>query len=524
MQYALGADIGTEGTKVLVIDERGRIVKRTYSSYTFDVPKSGWAEQNPEIWWNAFRSCLGDLWAQGISSTNIVAVGAAGQMHSSVLLDETGEAVMNSILWNDTRTKAVCDQTLRSVGQERYQTLTCNSLLPGFTLGKLLWVRTHAPEVYERIRHILMPKDFINHRLTGRWTADVSDASGTGIFDVRERRWQSSLMTELDLPQAWFPPVFESGAIIGSVTPAASDATGLRTGTAVIAGAADNAAAAVGMGIVDVGRGLISIGTSGVILSCLEEAPSPHKAATQNPTLHVFCHAIPEMWYAMGVTLAAGASLRWFRDSMGHGASYDSLMDAAAQSEPGSNGLIYLPFLAGERTPYNSDQLRAGFIGIDLQHKPAHFVRSVLEGVAYSLRDCLEVVQSLNQNVDNVDEFVVTGGVVNSPLWLQILSDVLDRPLAVRSYSEGAAYGAAALAGLSQGFWTHIDDLVKDQSGLAKDQPGLANDQSALARNQTDPSNERSGVEKLVPSPGVAVYREGYKRYKAYAQSFLHLA
>ena len=493
MPYALGADIGTEGTKVLVIDEQGRIVKKAYSSYTFDVPRSGWAEQDPEVWWNAFRSCLRELWSNGISSADIMAIGVAGQMHSSVLLDESGAAVTKSILWNDTRTKDVCDEILQSVGHERYQTLTCNSLLPGFTLGKLLWVKKHLPDVYERIHHVLMPKDFINYRLTERLTADVSDASGTGIFDVRNRRWQQSLMTELDLPEAWFPPVFESGAVIGTVTFAASETTGLQAGTVVIAGAADNAAAAVGMGVVDMGKGLVSIGTSGVVLCGLGEAPSTQQAATQNPTLHVFCHAIPDMWYGMGVTLAAGASLRWFRDSMEHGASYDSLMDAAAESERGSNGLIYLPFLAGERTPYNSDQLRAGFLGIHLQHKQAHFVRSVLEGVAYSLRDCLEVVQSLNQNVA---EFVVTGGVVNSPLWLQILSDILNMPLAVRNYSEGAAYGVAALAGAAQGFSTSIGDLVMEQFG----------------------------VEKIVPSSDLAVYREGYEHYKTYAQSLMRLS
>jgi xylulokinase len=490
MPYVLGVDIGTEGTKVLVISDTGEIVKKAYASYQFDIPESGWTEQDPEVWWNSFLRCLDDLWNQGASPADIVCIGVAGQMHSSVLLDKNGVNIRKSILWNDTRTKQICDDVLEFIGKTRYQGETCNSLLPGFTLGKLLWVKKNEPQVYSRCDKVLMPKDYINFKLTGSFSADVSDASGTGVFDVRNRIWHEGILHELNLPLSWFPTVSESGSVIGEVTLQAARITGLRMGTPVIAGAADNAAAAVGMGVVTSGRGLVSIGTSGVVLSCLEAAPSYEQAVEQNPTLHVFCHAMPGMWYGMGVTQAAGASLRWFKDSLGQGKTYDELIIEASRVEAGSNGLTYLPFLTGERTPYNSDRIRGGFVGLNLQHGLPHFVRAVIEGVSYSLRDCLELIQHIPVDVD---ELVVTGGVVNSSLWLQILCDILDTPLVVQGYSEGAAYGVGLLAGISQGFWRNVNE----------------------ARPKT------SGSELLHPSIERKVYENGYQQYKQYAKSFL---
>jgi xylulokinase len=490
MPYLLGVDIGTEGTKVVVVDEKGHIVTKAYQSYSFDVPQSGWAEQDPIVWWEALKNCLNELWDKGVNSHDIIAMGVAGQMHSSVLLDHQGEVVIKSILWNDGRTKEICDQALLAVGKEKYQAQTCNSLLPGFTLGKLLWIKENLPIAYQRIEHVLMPKDYINYRLTQRYTSDVTDASGTGVFDVRERCWNDEIISKFGLPRTWFPEVFESGSVIGSISMRASEETGLQTTTLVIAGAADNAAAAVGMGIVSTKRGLVSIGTSGVILCCLDQPPSPEQSAAQNPTLHVFCHAISGMWYAMGVTLAAGASLKWFRDSLGDGQSYDSLMAEAAKIECGSDGLFYLPFLMGERTPYNSDRIRAAFLGVHMGHRHGHFVKSVIEGVAYSLKDCFDVVRSVT---DCVEEFTVTGGVINSSEWLHVLADVLDASLTVPDYSEGAALGVAMLSGMTMGW-------------------------------QTNPHNEVAGsdaMHKIGQSDNRVVYEEKYLQYKALAASLL---
>jgi xylulokinase len=490
MAYVLGVDIGTEGTKVVAVDSNGQIVGKAYQSYSFEVPRSGWAEQDPHMWWESFKTCLKELWTAGFRPSDIVAIGVAGQMHSSVLLDEDGSVIMKSILWNDTRTKAICDKALESFGRERYQAETCNSLLPGFTLGKLLWVRKNLPEQYSKIEHVLMPKDYLNFRLTGLYTADVTDASGTGLFDVRERKWNEGLITEFGLPRKWFPEVFESGYTIGSVSQEACRETGLSPNTRVIAGAADNAAAAVGMGVVRQERGLVSVGTSGVVLCCLENPPAAEQAAKQNSTLHVFCHAMPGMWYGMGVTLAAGASLRWFRDSFGDGQTYGKLIEKAAQIECGSSGLFYFPFLAGERTPYNSDRLRAAFMGAHMGHQLSHFVRSVIEGVSYSLRDCLNVVHSV---AGNVNDFIITGGVVNSPLWLQVLSDILDAELSVPNYSEGAALGVALLAGLAGGHWSSLEEAFKEGRPM----------------HQVSRSMDRN------------FYQSQYRYYKVYAESLL---
>ncbi|UOF91090.1 xylulokinase [Fodinisporobacter ferrooxydans] len=492
MAYVLGVDVGTEGTKVIVIDQKGDIVQKAYRSYAFETPQSGWTEQDPDIWWQAFVACLQELWRQGIQPSEVAGIGVAGQMHSSVLLNRQGQVIRKAILWNDVRTKNICEQTLQSIGASRYQGETCNSLLPGFTLGKLLWIKEQEPEIFQQIDKVLMPKDFINFKLTNLYSADVSDASGTGVFDVRNRTWNKGLIGELDLPMHWFPDVYESGEIAGEVAPEAAEITGLPAGTAVIAGTADNAGAAVGMGIVTKERGLVSIGTSGVVLACLDTPPTYEEAIRQNPTLHVFCHGVPNMWYGMGVTLSAGASLRWFRDSLGHGDSYDALMMQAGTVDAGSNGLLYLPFLNGERTPYNSDKIRAGFLGMNLQHQGAHFARSVIEGVSYSLRDCLELIRLLP---NQVQEFVVTGGVAKSELWLQVLCDVLATSLRTVGYAEGAAYGAGILAGVAQGFWGAVGEVFQEDF---------------LKRS-------------FAPSEQSRHYQEGFEQYKRLIQALLHV-
>lgn len=453
MNLLIGADIGTEGTKVIAVDETGQIVASAYHTYQFDVPRSGWTEQDPQVWWDAVVKGVATLWDQGIQPQSVRGIGIGGQMHSSVCLDSDGNCVYPSILWNDTRTKSICDQVLQEMGSETYQRETGNSLLPGFTLGKLLWMKKNQPEAFARIHTVLMPKDYVNFHLTGQLSADVTDASGTGVFDIRERKWNSHLIQELGIASSWFPTVYESQDVVGRVTAAAASRTGLLEGTPVVAGAGDNPAAAIGLGVVQDGRGMISVGTSGVVFCPLSQAPTAEVAEQQNPTLHVFCHAQPGLWYGMGVTLAAGASLRWYRDAFGTGErSYDDLMDLAQQVSAGSNGLLYFPYLTGERTPLNSDSVRGAFLGVDMVHKESHFVRSVAEGVSYSLRDCLELIRPLS---DGLSDMTVTGGVVHSPVWLQILTDVINETIRVPDNSTGAAYGAALLAGVGAEMWSN---------------------------------------------------------------------
>lgn len=490
MSFVLGVDIGTEGTKLVVVDDKGRIIEKCQVTYVFDVPQSGWTEQDPVIWWNAFLHGLSMLWEKGISASDISCVGIAGQMHSAVILDKGGNAIRKSILWNDTRTKQICDEVLQKFGSEWYQAETCNSLLPGFTLGKLLWIKEHEPELFRKIDKVCMPKDYINYRLTGIYSTDVSDASGTGVFDVRHRQWHTDLMSMLGLPISWFPDVFESTKVVGHVTANAAMLTGLQAGMPIVAGAADNAASAIGLGIINAQKGLVSVGTSGVVLSCLEHPPTMEESMLQNPTLHIFCHALPDLWYGMGVTLSAGASLRWFKDTFSSVHSYEDLMSEAKNVQAGSDGLIYLPFLTGERTPLNSDAVRAGFMGIGLQHQKSHFIRAVIEGVTFSLRDCLDCIEQINISVN---EFTVTGGIVKSDLWLQTLCDIFEKPLMAQQYSQGAAYGAGLLAGLTVGFWNDIEEVFQ----------------------------KSSHSRQFIPSIHTAKYREVRKLYQIYTNHLL---
>ncbi|QQE77905.1 xylulokinase [Alicyclobacillus sp. SO9] len=457
MPIVLGIDVGTEGTKALAINSEGEIIAESYSTYRFDTPRSGWTQQNPDVWWQAVRNVLHDIWNR-INPHQVVGIGVAGQMHSSVCVDGDGIPVHPSILWNDTRTHPICEHILNNVGAEKYQSETGNSLLPGFTAGKLVWMRNNVYDAYCRIKTVMMPKDYVNFRLTGVRSADVSDASGTGFFNIRTRTWNDEMIEQLEFPRDWFPAVRESSDVIGYVTKSAAEVTGLRPGIPVIAGAGDNAAAAVGLNISEPGQGMISVGTSGVVLCPLDEPPTAEQASKQNPTLHVFCHALSGRWYAMAVTLSAGGSLRWFRDVFEQGASYDDMMAVAASAPPGSDGLVYLPYLTGERTPLNSDKIRAAFIGIDVHHHKSHFTRAVVEGVAYSISDGVSL---LSQSVGPMNAVTITGGVVRSRLWLNILRNVLGTPLRVPKASGGASYGVALLAGLGVGVWPNASKMPR---------------------------------------------------------------
>jgi xylulokinase len=457
--HIVGLDIGTTGAKALLVGIDGRVIASATAEYPMSTPQPLWAEQNPDDWWIATQRALKELLAKArIPPTHIAGIGLTGQMHGLVLLDASGSVLRPCIMWNDQRTAAECDQIASTVGFDRLLELTCNAVLPGFTAPKILWVRNHEPEVYRKIAHVLLPKDFIRYKLTGEFATDVSDASGTSLFDVRHRRWSVEMLGALDIPHSWLPQVYESPNPTGCVTDTAARLTGILAGTPVIAGAGDQAAGAIGSGIIQPGIVLITIGTSGVVF-----AHTDSLSVEPRGTLHAFCHAVPGAWHLMGVTLAAGGSLRWFRDALGEqermiaaergGDPYDVLSNDASGIPTGSDGLLFLPYLSGERTPHSDPNARGAFIGLTLRHTRAHMVRAVMEGVVFSLRDCLELMKSLGVDVGKVR---ASGGGARSPLWRQILSDVCNCELVTVPSTEGASYGAALLAGVGTGVFNSV--------------------------------------------------------------------
>jgi xylulokinase len=442
----LGIDVGTSSLKVLLLDELGHAVDEATSDYELDSPQPGWTEQNPDDWWSALRSALAELWAKGNSPDSVEAIGLAGQMHSLVLLDEAGSVLAPAILWSDQRCVAECQEITDHIGAAELLGLTGNRALPGFTAPKLLWVKRHWPDVFARADKILLPKDVIRHRLTGEFATDVSDASGTLLFDVRRRRWSVEVLEQLDIDQTWLPPAVEGTTQTGTISAEAAAATGLVQGTPVVAGGGDNAAAAVGLGAVDPGLLTLSIGTSGVLFAPLSRYPEQ-----VDGRLHVFCHALPDRWHLMAVTLSAGGSLRWLRDLLqpvlpvSGDAAYAWLMEHAVVAPPGADGLVFLPYLSGERTPYVDPNARGVFFGLHLGHRLEHLVRSVLEGVAFSQRHGLELMQQAGVAAEVARG---AGGGLQSPVWLEIMADALGLGIQTTSAGTGAARGAAVLAGL----------------------------------------------------------------------------
>jgi xylulokinase len=412
----VGIDIGTTGVKALALDETGTIVARAEEAYPLSIPQPGWSEQEPEQWWAATQRALDAL---DVAPT---AIGLSGQMHGLVVLDDGDRVLRPAILWNDQRTAAECAEIEERVGLERLIALTGNRALTGFTAPKLLWLRRHEPDTFARIAHVLLPKDYIRLRLEGEHTTDVSDASGTLLFDVAQRQWSAEVCDALEVPREWLPRAYESPEI---------------------AGAGDQAAAALGVGIVEPGALSVVLGTSGVVFAAL-----PSFAADPLARAHVFCHAVPDTWHAMGVMLSAAGSFRWFRDLVG--AAYGVLDDEAAAHPPGADGLLFAPYLAGERTPHADPNARGAFVGLSLGHDRGALARAVLEGVAYGLRDSLELLRDLG-----VDARVarVSGGGARSELWLRIVASVLGLPLELTAAEEGSAYGAALLAGVRAGVW-----------------------------------------------------------------------
>jgi xylulokinase len=452
----LGIDVGTGGTRALVIDERGRLVGSATAEHApFATPRPGWAEQDPHDWWRATREAVPRaLAAAGIKGDAVGAVGFSGQMHGSTLLDTSDEVIRPALLWCDQRTGDECQEITDRIGAARLIELACNPALTGFTLPKLLWVRRHEPERWARVRHVLLPKDYVRFRLTGERATDAADAAGTLLLDVAARRWSTTIADAMGVDLGLLPRVYEGPEITGRVNTAGAEATGLKAGTPVIAGGGDNAAAAVGMGVVTPGLVSTSIGTSGVVF-----ASTDTPALDARGRVHTFCHSVPGRWHVMGVTQAAGLSLRWFKDRFGVNATpgsdpYDVLTEEASRVPPGAEGALWAPYLMGERTPHLDPDARAAFVGLTASHTRGHLVRAVLEGVAFSLRDSFEILAGMGVPISRVR---LGGGGARSPLWRQIQADVYRHTCEVVQVEEGAAFGAAILAGVGAGAWPSVD-------------------------------------------------------------------
>lgn len=449
-EYFLGLDISTTGTKSLLIDADGNVIATASSPHTLSTPRPLWSEQDPHEWWlatcNSIRAVLSDT---SVSPGAIKAIGLTGQMHGLVLLDGAGEVLRPAILWNDQRTQAQCDEIHRRFGRENFIRISGNAALTGFTAPKILWVAENEPDVYARARHVLLPKDYIRYRLTGEYAMDKADGSGTILFDLKQRDWSTELLAGCDIPADWMPPTYEGPHFTGKLTALAAQETSLAPGTPVAAGGGDQAAQAVGVGAVEPGIIGLTVGTSGVVF-----ATTPSALIEPQGRLHAFCHAVPGMWHFMGVMLSAAGSLQWYRDNIAPGMDFNALLKEAADIPAGSEGLQFLPYLSGERTPYPDPNARGAFIGLTLRHGRGALTRAVLEGVAYGLKDGFALIRGAG--LEAFTQVRASGGGTKGALWRQILASVLNCELVTVNTSEGAAFGAALLAGVGAGAWPDV--------------------------------------------------------------------
>lgn len=445
--YTIGIDIGTSATKTAVYDLDCTLVAESSCAYPLSQPHNGWAEQNPADWWNAVCQTLREVTAS-IDPAAVAGVGFSGQMHGLVLLDEHNQVLRPAIIWCDSRTGAECDEINELIGRDTLMEITASPALTGFTAAKIRWVQKHEPELYARCRHILLPKDYIRFMLSGQYHTDASDASGMQLLDIRTRQWSPLLCQKLGVDPALLAEVRESPEAVAQVSAQAAALTGLREGTVLAAGAGDNAAAAVGTGVVTEGRGFTTIGTSGVVFAhCKTPAMDPAGR------IHTFCAAVPGEYHTMGVTQAAGLSLQWFRNNLAVGSSYAELDRMAAALPIGADRLLYLPYLMGERTPHLDPDCRGGFFGLSAMHTAAHMYRAVLEGVAYSLNDAYQLVSTTGKPITHM---AICGGGAKSPLWRQMIADVYGIPLTDMAKSGGASLGAAILGGVAGGAYTDV--------------------------------------------------------------------
>jgi xylulokinase len=454
----MGIDVSTTGAKALLIDERGTVVASHSTALTLQQPHPMWSEQDPEAWWGGVMQSVQAV-TRAHPDKAITGIGLTGQMHGLVLLDKNGKVLRPAILWNDQRTQAQCDEITATIGFERLIALTGNRALTGFTAPKILWVKQHEPEVYAQVAHILLPKDYIRYRLTGDYASEMSDSAGTSLLDVANRRWSSEVVDALGISREWLPKLYEGSEVTGHVSREAADLCGLKSDTPVIGGGGDQAAGAVGVGAVTPPVIGLSVGTSGVVF-----APLTQYAYESQGRLHAFCHALPNAWHFMGVMLSAAGSLQWYRDTLAPQVPFDALVEEAAQAPVGSDGLIFLPYLTGERTPHPDPLARGGFIGLTARHTRAHLTRAVLEGVAFGLRDCFELIRNVGIPANAVAR--IGGGGAKSELWRQIIADNIGMPLVSINTTEGAAFGAALLAGVGTGVYS--DTYAACQASIAE--------------------------------------------------------
>ncbi len=474
----LGIDIGTGSSRALLIDELGVAqASHTAPHAEMSMAQPLWAEQDPDDWWRAAREAIRAVLAT--TTQNIQGIGLSGQMHGLVLLDDDNKVIRPALIWCDQRSQAQVDWINDKVGKPFVLQCIANPVLTGFTLPKLLWIRDHEPQSYDRVRKMLLPKDYIRYKLTGEFASEVSDASGTALFDVVNRRWSFELADALGVDRSIFPQVYESSDITGQISKEAAEATGLQPGIPVVGGGGDQAASAVGNGIVEPGIVSCTLGTSGVVFAHMEKV-----AYDPAGRVHTFCHAVPGKWHVMGVTQGAGLSLQWFRNQLAPGTPYRQLMDEAVKALPGSDGLFWLPYLMGERTPHLDATIRGGWIGLTARHTRADLIRSLIEGVCYSQRDGLDIIEELGVPVHSVR---FSGGGAKSPVWRQILADILNKQVVTLASSEASAYGAAILSMVGTGAFASVSEAC-----------------TAVIRETDciDPGNQ-------------AIYQHGHKTYQA---------
>lgn len=459
MAYLLGIDVGTSGTKTVLFDKNGATVASSTFEYPMYQPNIGWAEQDPEDWWTATCNTIKDVFSKsGVNPGDVKGVGISGQMHGIVLLDEEGKVLRRSIIWCDQRTERECTQITELIGRERLIQITANPALTGFSASKIMWVRNNEPEIFKKTKKILLPKDFIRYRLTGEYATEVSDASGMQLMDIPKRTWSAEVLDKLGIERSQLGEMYESQEVSGRVSHSGAENTGLREGTPVVGGAGDQAAGAVGNGIVRPGVVSSTIGTSGVVFAYADRI-----SIDPAGRVHTFCHAVPNTWHIMGVTQSAGLSLKWFRDNFCieekrvaelMGVDPYMLMDKEAEKvKPGCNGLIYLPYLMGERSPHLDAAAKGVFFGLSAMHEKRDMLRAVMEGVVYSLKDCLEIVKGMGVEINEVR---ASGGGGRSPFWRQMQADVFGATVATTNSSEGSALGVALLAGVGTGMYSNV--------------------------------------------------------------------
>jgi len=468
MNYFIGVDVGTSATKSVLFDENGSVIASDSQSYELKQPYNGWAQQNPIDWKNAAIKTIKEI-SSKVDAESIRAVGVSGQMHGLVVLDQIGDVLYDSIIWCDQRTQKEVDKVINDLGKQKYIDLTLNAPNTSFTLFKLLWLRENEPDIFSKVRKVLLPKDYVNFVLTGKYATDVSDASGTGYFDVKNRKWSGEILKTFDIDKEFLPNVYESSQVIGNITENIARQTGLSANTVVVAGAGDQAAAAVGNGVIKPGCTSISLGTSGVVFTALEKPNHDKQGRT-----HTFCHAKPNMWHIMSVTQGCGLSVDWFKQTFAKDLTYEQLDKNAV--DVSADGIIYLPYLMGERTPHLDPNCRGSFTGISVNHNCFNFYRAVLEGVCFSIKDCCEVICESGIDLNTIK---VGGGGAKSKLWLQILADTITENLYTSKCVESGVLGVAILASVGSGYYNSVEEasakMTDSNLAMTRFNPGKIN-------------------------------------------------